>query len=95
MLVKDTTEIESGNIFTFNDPNNISDPNINVFPQGNQFGDKGITGTTTESNENSYVQVQVPYIKTDGTPYVALANLVVTGILQVINLSQELNTSKL
>jgi len=79
MLVKDTTEIESGNIFTFNDPNNISDPNINVFPQGNQFGDKGITGTTTESNENSYVQVQVPYIKTDGTPYVALANLVVTA----------------
>lgn len=78
MLVKDTTEIESGNIFTFNDPNNISDPNINVFPEGNQFGDTGITGTT-QSNENSYVQVQVPYIKTNGLNGTAQANLVVTA----------------
>ena len=72
------TEVKTGSLMTFNDLNNIVDPNLDTHSGGNQFGNTSITGQTN-GNPNGYTTVPVPYVKVNGQQGTGYANLVVTG----------------
>ena len=77
-LVRNNAEIEPATVFSFNNTDAIQDPNINKYPNGNQFGNEALTGTT-DSNINSYVDKTITYIGRNQTTQTATAKLVVTG----------------
>ena len=55
IMVLDANEnLEDGQLFFFNNPQNINDPNFRTFPNGNQFGGNGITGTC-EGSTTQYI----------------------------------------
>lgn len=66
IMVLDSGEtMEDGQLFFFNNPQNINDPNYITFPDGNQFDGTGITGTC-EGSTTSYIARQVKYSNGDG-----------------------------
>lgn len=67
IMVLDPGEtMENGQLFFFNNPQNINDPNYVAFPDGNQFDNTGITGTC-EGSETSYINKSLRYIDRQGT----------------------------
>lgn len=57
MVLDSGEDMENGQLFFFNNPQNVEDPNFNTFPDGNQFDRNGITGTTVDHSTTSYVPV--------------------------------------
>ena len=72
------TDLTTGSLMTFNDLNQINDPNVNTYENGNQFGNQSITGNTN-GNPNAYTQVEVPYVQANGQTGVGYANLINTS----------------
>lgn len=60
---------EPATLLTFNDLNNVADPNTVLYSDngGNQFGSDGITGTCSNWSNQNLVGVNVKYQKTDGS----------------------------
>ena len=54
MVLDANEDLENGQLFFFNNPQSINDPNFNTFPNGNQFGGNGITGTC-EGSTTQYI----------------------------------------
>lgn len=57
MVLDPGQDMEKGQLFFFNNPSNVEDPNYNTFPSGNQFDGKGITGTTVGHSTTQYIPV--------------------------------------
>ena len=68
MVLDPGSQVTTGQLFTFNNLSNINDPNVNTYPNGNQFGNNGLTGTTGAYNENGYVFIDINFVNADGTP---------------------------
>lgn len=81
MVLDPGSTVLPGQLFTFNNPTSINDPNINAFPNGNQLGDNGLTGNSVSYNENGYVTVDVKYLNADGVYSTA------SGV-QIVNTAQ-------
>lgn len=71
------TSVPTGSLMTFNDVVNLEDPNIDIYDNGTEFGNTAITGDSL-GNETNYTQVEVPYLKWDGTTGQGIAKLVNT-----------------
>jgi hypothetical protein len=71
MVLDPGTQVTPGELFTFNDPNLVVDPNVNKYPEGNQLGNNGLTGTTNVYNENGYVTVNINFVNANGDSSVA------------------------
>jgi hypothetical protein len=54
MVLDPKENLDNGQLFFFNNPQNINDPNFNTFPDGNQFDGTGITGTC-EGSTTDYI----------------------------------------
>ena len=66
IMVLDAEEtMDDGQLFFFNNPSAIEDPNFVTFPDGNQFDGTGITGTC-EGSTTQYIPRQVKYSDGDG-----------------------------
>ena len=69
IMVLDSGEtMEDGQLFFFNNPQNINDPNYVTFPDGNQFDNTGITGTC-EGYTDQYIQREVKYANSWGSEW--------------------------
>jgi len=65
MVLDEGQTMEDGQLFFFNNPQNINDPNYVTFPDGNQFDRTGITGTT-EGYTDQYILREVKYANSWG-----------------------------
>ena len=72
------TNISVGQLLTFNNVDNIPDPNITGLTNGNQFNTITITGSTPY-NANNLVNKPVTYIKQDGTVDTVNLKLLITS----------------
>jgi len=73
MVLDSGEDMEQGQLFFFNNPSSINDPNYVAFPDGNQFDGTGITGTCYDINGNigasntQYIQSEVKWMNENGT----------------------------
>ena len=81
MVLDPGSTVIPGQLFTFNNPNEIDDPNINTYPNGNQHGNNGLTGNSLNYNENGYTTVDVKYLNVDGI-YKTAANVAIVNTAQ-------------
>ena len=61
MVLDPGDDMERGQLFFFNDPSKINDPNFITFPDGNQFDTNGITGTC-EYSTTGYINKPFSYM---------------------------------
>jgi hypothetical protein len=66
MVLDPGSVVIPGQLFTFNNPSTISDPNVNRYPSGNQFNNNGLTGNSINYNENGYTTIDIKYLKPNG-----------------------------
>lgn len=66
MVLDPGSVVIPGQLFTFNNPTSISDPNVNRYPSGNQFNNNGLTGNSINYNENGYTTIDIKYLKPNG-----------------------------
>ena len=65
MVLDPGDDMERGQLFFFNDPSKINDPNFITFPDGNQFDTNGITGTC-ENSTTGYINKPFSYMDRTG-----------------------------